>query len=70
MVKPERKKYTFQPLLDEPTNHLDIDLREILEEALLYFEESILFVSHDRYFIECLANRVWVTHIKLKILFN
>ena len=45
-------------MLDEPTNHLDIDSREILEEVLEEFEGTILFVSHDRYFISRLANRI------------
>ena len=45
-------------ILDEPTNHLDIDSREILEELLLEFDGTILFVSHDRYFIKKLANRI------------
>ncbi|MFK5883142.1 MAG: ABC-F family ATP-binding cassette domain-containing protein [Candidatus Izemoplasma sp.] len=45
-------------VLDEPTNHLDIDSREILEDLLLEFHGTILFVSHDRYFIKKIANRV------------
>ena len=45
-------------VLDEPTNHLDIDSREILEELLLAFDGTILFVSHDRYFIQKIANRI------------
>jgi len=45
-------------ILDEPTNHLDIDSREILEEMLSEFHGSILFISHDRYFIKKIASRI------------
>ena len=45
-------------ILDEPTNHIDIDTREILEEALQEYKGTVLFVSHDRFFINALANRV------------
>lgn len=46
-------------LLDEPTNHLDIFAREALERALAEFSGTIIFVSHDRYFISKLATKVW-----------
>ena len=45
-------------ILDEPTNHLDLAARESLEAALRAFEGTILFVSHDRYFIQNLADHV------------
>ena len=45
-------------VLDEPTNHLDIESKEVLEDALLSFEGTILFISHDRYFINKLATKV------------
>ena len=45
-------------ILDEPTNHIDISTKETLEEALMDFEGTLLFVSHDRYFINKLANKV------------
>ena len=45
-------------ILDEPTNHIDISTKETLESALINYEGTILFVSHDRYFINKLANKV------------
>jgi ATP-binding cassette subfamily F protein 3 len=47
-------------LLDEPTNHLDIASQELLEQVLRDFDGTILFVSHDRYFIDALATQMWV----------
>ena len=49
-------------ILDEPTNHLDIASREWIEDALSGYPEALLFVSHDRYFIEKFATRIW--HLK------
>src|SRR5437764_11644894 len=47
-------------VLDEPTNHLDLQSCQFLEEVLDEFEGTLLFVSHDRYFIDKLATKVWV----------
>lgn len=47
-------------ILDEPTNHLDLQSRQFLEEVLGEFEGTLLFVSHDRYFIDSLATKLWV----------
>jgi len=46
-------------VLDEPTTHLDIASQEVLQEVILEFDGTILFVSHDRYLIEALATQVW-----------
>lgn len=64
----ERKKLKLSVLLankptllvlDEPTNHLDLPSREELEAKLLDFKGSIIFVSHDRYFLNKIANKIW-----------
>ena len=47
-------------ILDEPTNHLDISSREWIEDAVTAYGGNLLFVSHDRYFIEKFATRVWM----------
>ncbi len=47
-------------ILDEPTNHLDIQSREWIEEAVEEYEGNLLFVSHDRYFIDQFATRIWM----------
>jgi ATP-binding cassette subfamily F protein 3 len=55
-------------LLDEPTNHLDIQSQELLEQVLQDFDGTILFVSHDRYFIDALATQIWaVDNAQLRV---
>jgi len=49
-------------ILDEPTNHLDIPSCEVLEDALLDFDGTILAISHDRYFLDRIVNRIVVMH--------
>jgi len=46
-------------VLDEPTNHLDLNSREVLEENLMNYSGTLLFVSHDRYFLEKMTNKIW-----------
>ena len=48
--------------LDEPTNHLDIDAREALETVLNGYDGTALFVSHDRYFVDAVADTIWMAH--------
>lgn len=57
LIKLIQKDINFL-ILDEPTNHIDIDTREILEDALKEYKGTVLFVSHDRFFINKLANRI------------
>ena len=54
-------------ILDEPTNHIDIDTKEILEESLKDYQGTLVFISHDRYFINKLANKIlYIKDNKLK----
>lgn len=47
-------------VLDEPTNHLDYEAREALERALKKYPGTILFISHDRYFVNKIASKLWI----------
>lgn len=62
----ELTKLSFKPInfliLDEPTNHLDIDSREVLENAINEFTGTVLFISHDRYFINQVATDILAMH--------
>ena len=51
-------------ILDEPTTHLDIMSREALQEVLLAYQGTLLFVSHDRRLISSLANQLWIVEDK------
>ena len=54
-------------ILDEPTNHIDIETKEILETALTEYQGTLLFISHDRYFINNLASKIiYIENNKLK----
>ena len=57
-------------ILDEPTNHIDIETREVLEETLSKFKGTLLFISHDRYFINKVANKIIEFHDKKLYTFN
>lgn len=57
-------------ILDEPTNHIDIDTKEILEESLIDFEGTILFISHDRYFINKISTKIIRIENKKLIAYN
>ena len=52
-------------ILDEPTNHLDINTIEELEKALKHYEGTVIFVSHDSYFIQRVANKIWLFKDKM-----
>jgi ATP-binding cassette subfamily F protein 3 len=54
------QKWTNFLILDEPTNHLDYESREALETALRVYPGTILFISHDRYFVNKLATHIWI----------
>lgn len=49
-------------IFDEPTNHLDVESIELLEDALMEFDGTILLISHDRELLRALVDRVWVLH--------
>jgi ATP-binding cassette subfamily F protein 3 len=57
-------------ILDEPTNHLDIKSREVLLKALQDFEGTVVLVSHDRYFLKALANRVFEVNLGELIIYE
>lgn len=65
-----QSKHANTLFLDEPTNHLDLGAREALEDALKAFEGTLLFVSHDRRFIEAVATRIAVLENKQLHFFN
>jgi ATPase subunit of ABC transporter with duplicated ATPase domains len=54
------QKWSNLLILDEPTNHLDYDTRESLEQCLNKYDWTVLFISHDRYFVNKLATHLWI----------
>ena len=58
-------------LLDEPTNHLDTDAKEALEETLQNYDGCIMTVSHDRWFLDQVVNRIWeIESGKIKVYYG
>lgn len=57
-------------IMDEPTNHLDLSVREMLEKALLDFEGTLILVSHDRYFLEKIPNKILYLNGENSLFFN
>jgi ATP-binding cassette, subfamily F, member 3 len=57
-------------LLDEPTNHLDIVSKEVLEDAIRHYEGSVLVISHDRYFMSQIANKIFAFQDKKVVRFD
>ena len=58
-------------LMDEPTNHLDMESKETLEEALIGYEGSLITVSHDRWFLDQVVNRIWeIESGKIKVYYG
>ena len=57
-------------VLDEPTNHLDLSSKEGLESALSHYEGTLLFISHDRYFLNKLADKIVELHSDCAIVYE
>lgn len=57
---PESSSLSNVLVFDEPTNHLDADTRESLERSIRQYPGTVLFISHDRYFVNKLAERLWI----------